>query len=377
MTVLSASVPAVAAPSSAVEQKQEQRTRAVAELEKAKADIARQVTQYVELGRKIQETQGEVAQVQAEIGRIEGEIAQKKAAFQDRAVQLYRSNRTGMLEVLLGADSFQDFWARAHYLVMINERDRTLIQELRLARSESLWLENSLGDKIASLTRMQEDADKQRVAIEARIDSLQKTADELGQDIASLMAESATYAGGDPTTAFNRDTVISDAQFRASDSMTVADIQAFLNRQPGTLKAYRAPDYAGRTKSAAEMIFEAAVAWRVNPKVILVKLQKEQSLLGDSTPSQNAYDWAMGCGKADSRTYYEYQGFGKQIWFGASKLDKNSQPWEPGISMKIDGSTIHPSNASTYSLYKYTPHFKGTMSFWMLHWRYFGDPLAR
>jgi hypothetical protein len=43
--------------------------------------------------------------------------------------------------------------------------------------------------------------------------------------------------------------------------------------------------------------------------------------------------------------------------------------------MKIDGSTINPANSATYSLYKYTPHFRGTRSFWMLYWRYFGDPL--
>ena len=35
-----------------------------------------------------------------------------------------------------------------------------------------------------------------------------------------------------------------------------------------------------------------------------------------------------------------------------------------------------PTNSATYSLYKYTPHFRGTMSFWMLYWRYFGDPLS-
>jgi len=126
----------------------------------------------------------------------------------------------------------------------------------------------------------------------------------------------------------------------------------------------------------AQMIAEAAKGWRINPKVILVKLQKEQSLLADTSPSRNQYNWAMGCGKADSRTFYQYQGFGKQIWFGASKLDKNAGPWHPGISMKIDGSRIHPTNSATYSLYKYTPHFRGTKSFWRLYWRYFGDPLA-
>lgn len=376
----SAALPArslAAPPSTAeLEAKKQQREQALAELEKARTDITALVQKYVELGRKIDKAQAEVAATESEVAVLEMELLQKEGAFQDRAVQLYRSDRAGMLELLLGSASFQDFWSRAHYLVMINQRDVQLMNDLRLARSEKLWLQNSLGDKVASLTKMQEDADVQREQIESRIDSLQKTADELGKDIAELMQPTGLYAGGTPSGAFDRNTVISDAQMRDFDSMTAADIQAFLNRQPGTLKSYRAVNYNGQMKSAAEMIAEAAAAWRINPKVILVKLQKEQSLLADPSPEQKQYNGAMGMGMRDSGTDASYQGFGKQIWWGTSRLHENSKPWKPGISMKIDKSTIYPTNESTYSLYKYTPHFKGTMSFWMLYWRYFGDPLA-
>jgi len=44
--------------------------------------------------------------------------------------------------------------------------------------------------------------------------------------------------------------------------------------------------------------------------------------------------------------------------------------------MTIDGSAVYPTNSATYSLYKYTPHLRGTTSFWLLYWRYFGDPLV-
>lgn len=368
--------PASAAPS-ALEQKKAQRAQALAELQKARSEVASQVAEYVETGRRIEQAQAEIVQVESEITALDAEMASKEQAFQKRAVELYRSDRVGILEVLLGSASFQDFWTRAHYLLMINQRDTQLMQELRLARSESLWLQNSLGDKVASLTRLQDEADGKREAIENRIVALEATAEQLGEDIAELMKPPAELGGSTPSGTFDRNTVISDDQFRDYDSMTVVEIQAFLNRQPGTLKGYRAVNYAGEMKSAAEMIFEAANAHRINPKVILVKLQKEQSLLAKTNPTQEAYDWAMGCGRADNKTYWEYKGFGKQIWWGAQKLDKNSRPWKPGISKKIDKSTIvYPTNASTYSLYMYTPHYKGTFSFWMLYWRYFGDPMA-
>ena len=296
-----------------------------------------------------------------------------------RAIQLYRGGRVGLFEVLFSSESVGQLMDRAYYLVVLGSHDSELITETRLARAESLWLQESLDLRAERLLRMQESVDEQRIAIEKRVAGLEKKAQSIGADVARLVAverQASVASGGEPTGRFQTDTVISEANFRDSESMTVDEIQAFLDQQPGTLKSYRARDHNGRMASTAQMIAEASRAWRVNPKVILVKLQKEQSLLADKSPSRTQYDWAMGAGATDSGKIYKYQGFGKQIWWGAQKLNKNAGPWRPGISMRIDGSRIHPTNSATYSLYKYTPHFRGTMSFWMLYWRYFGDPLS-
>jgi hypothetical protein len=122
------------------------------------------------------------------------------------------------------------------------------------------------------------------------------------------------------------------------------------------------------------MIAEAANAWEVSPRVILTTLQKEQSLISRGSPSQYALDWAMGCGKMDGSTLSQYQGFGNQIWGGARALHRNRTSWHPGISLNIDGAAVYPTNAATFTLYRYTPHFHGNTSFWRLYWHYFGDP---
>ena len=38
-------------------------------------------------------------------------------------------------------------------------------------------------------------------------------------------------------------------------------------------------------------------------------------------------------------------------------------------------SRVTPTNRATWGLYRYTPHFGGNTSFWMIWWRHFGDPL--
>jgi hypothetical protein len=173
---------------------------------------------------------------------------------------------------------------------------------------------------------------------------------------------------------FDPNTLVSNDVYSDSGSMTAADIQTFLAARSGVLGSYSARDHNGVTRSAAEMIAEAAREWGVNPRVILVTLQKEQSLLTDGSPSQRALDWAMGCGKMDGSTLSQYQGFGNQIWGGARALARNRSYWRAGISLSIDGNAVYPSNSATHSLYRYTPHLHGNVLFWRIYWRYFGNP---
>jgi hypothetical protein len=177
-----------------------------------------------------------------------------------------------------------------------------------------------------------------------------------------------------PPVPYEPNTIISDANFLAADSMSAVAVQTFLDNQAGDLRSYSGQDHNGATKTAAQMIADAAVGWGVSPKVIIVTLQKEQSLISRPGADQNALNWAMGCGKMDSRTIQSYSGFGNQIWGGARALARNRSSWHKGLAISIDGSAVYPSNASTHSLYRYTPHFHGNTSFWKLYWRYFGDP---
>jgi hypothetical protein len=303
---------------------------------------------------------------------------QSRASLSARAVELYRGEQLGLIGVLFGAQSLDDFIARSHYLVFMSGRDASLLREVRLRRTENMWLQESLAQREAQLSQLQTAADDKRKRIEADIAAEQATAQAAGQDMARLLRISAStpVSGGAPSGDFNPDMVISETNFRNAASMSAADIQLFLESQPGQLASYRGPDWKGNPKSAAEMISEACTKWGISPKVVLATLQKEQSLLSRTSQSSESMDWAMGCGKADSFTSYQYRGFGKQIWYGTYKLKQNADLWKPGASLKIDGSQVNPANPGTFGQYRYTPHFPGVMSFWLIYWRYFGDPLA-
>ena len=371
-------VPSATSP--AIQSKQAQEAAARADLDAKRLELDTQIAEYMAIGRDLDRTRGEVTELQIQLAAGEVKLVHARSALTSRAVEIYRAPRLGMVEILIGTSSLQNLFARARYLAIISNRDARLMRDYRLTQSENLFLQEGLAEKEANLVRLQDQADAKRKQIEADMSAQQAQANALGAEVARLAAQTAAGAaptGGKPSSTFQRETVISQINFRAANSMSAADIQAFLESQPGSLKSYVGLDHAGVRKTAAEMIADASVNFNVSPKVILATLQKEQSLLSTKNPSQKQYNGAMGAGMPDSKKNdLSMQGFGNQIWWGAQKQNKNALDWRQGAYEPVDGTNVYPTNEGTFAQYRYTPHFSGVMSFWMIYWRYFGDPLA-
>jgi LysM repeat protein len=195
---------------------------------------------------------------------------------------------------------------------------------------------------------------------------------------------------------FNPGQIISDSAFYNSGSMSAADIQRFLNgkvevcradpTRPGCLKDYRlsTPEVtgvAGRCSSlpaknnisAAEIIYDVAIACGISPKVLLVKLQKEQGLVTSTNPSPRAYEFALGmdCPDTPSGCSAASAGFFWQLYKGAGQLNWYSNPagsftWlRPGATISrpyqannagCGSQSFVLENKATAALYYYTPY---------------------
>jgi LysM repeat protein len=195
---------------------------------------------------------------------------------------------------------------------------------------------------------------------------------------------------------FNPGQIISDSAFYAPGTMSAADIQRFLNgkvaicradpTRPGCLKDYRlsTPEVvgvAGRCASlpaktnisAAELIYDVSIACGISPKVLLVKLQKEQGLVTSTNPSPRAYEFALGmdCPDTPSGCSAASAGFFWQLYKGAGQLVWYSNPagsftWlRPGATISRPYQANNPGcgaqsfvleNKATAALYYYTPY---------------------
>jgi peptidoglycan hydrolase CwlO-like protein len=363
-----------------------QASAAETKLAALRAQLTTQLAESDQVQSELDMTRASILDTASKLSALDAEVETDQQVLNDRAVALYKSDDFDYLEVLLGTRSLQDFAERMTLIEFIQSNDSRLLDDVTARRSESLVLQQAQESHQAQLVSLRQEADARKAQIQASVTQQEQLTASLNAQVAALVAQqeaeaaaaAAASAGANsgypaPPVGFDPNTLISDAAYLDAGSMSVDAIQGFLNNQPGSLKSYSGPDHSGNTRTAAQMIAEASVAYGVSPKVILATMQKEQSLLTQRA-TQYALDWAMGCGKTDSVTYQQYKGFGNQVWGGASKLISNRSFWHPGISLSIDGTAVYPTNASTHALYRYTPHFGGATSFWRIYWRYFGDP---
>jgi hypothetical protein len=185
---------------------------------------------------------------------------------------------------------------------------------------------------------------------------------------------------------FDPNLVLQDEDVFDVTAMPYPRLVSFL-KSKGALATIKVPDTDGVEKTPADIIWRVANTYKINPKYLLVLLQKEQSLVEDPNPSQKQLDWATGyavcdsCSK-DDPSIQDFKGFASQLEWAAKQhrekyllqiLGKGQTiaGQAPGKTITIDGMTVTPANNATAMLYSYTPHLHGNLNLWRIWRRWF------
>lgn len=195
----------------------------------------------------------------------------------------------------------------------------------------------------------------------------------------------AKAAQPDPN--FNPSYIISDYDITDYNTMDMAQIQNFLSSHNSGLTNFTCIDKDGVYWKAAQAIYNIAQTNKVNPRFLLVLLQKEQGLIEDPNPKSSALDWATGYGCPDGGGCNDrWRGFWKQVnsaslqfrdyldnpqlyKFKKGETYTFTNPYSTTIKDTVD---VTIANNGTAALYNYTPHvYNGNYNFWKLWRRYF------
>jgi D-alanyl-D-alanine endopeptidase (penicillin-binding protein 7) len=194
-----------------------------------------------------------------------------------------------------------------------------------------------------------------------------------------------TIALAQETTAFNPNYLVSDEEMQNYQAMNQDDIQAFLDDHGGYIAKLRTADVSSTIRQASDIIYRAAQQYKINPKYLLVKLQKEQSLITEDIPTQKQLDWATGYAVCDScsmddPSIQNHKGFGVQVDCAAGIMRwyydfTNQYDWikKANNVYQIDNTSVRPVNNATAFLYTYTPHIQGNQNFWTIWEKWFSQ----
>lgn len=115
-------------------------------------------------------------------------------------------------------------------------------------------------------------------------------------------------------------------------------------------------------QSSSQIIDRVSKQYNVNPKLILVSLQREMMLISgrNKIPEQKVFDRALGFGCTDGGDITKYYGFENQITNGAriyrKWFDLGINELSKPIEVDYKKADVVPINQFTYSLYLYCPH---------------------
>ncbi|HDQ15525.1 MAG TPA: hypothetical protein ENN45_00520 [Bacteroidetes bacterium] len=168
---------------------------------------------------------------------------------------------------------------------------------------------------------------------------------------------------------FNPNMILTDAELTNYTSMDMNAIKNFLTDKGSFLANYVEPNVR---MYVYQIIYEVAQVYRINPKYLLVLLQKEQGLITNSNPSQGRLDWATGYGCPDgSAGNPKYQGLANQIDWGAGGTryvfdHPEKFNYQVGQTYTISDTQVTIANDATRALYVYTPHIQGNKNLFTL-----------
>lgn len=220
--------------------------------------------------------------------------------------------------------------------------------------------------------------------------------------------------------------IISDAVFYDGGSLSGDAVQGFLQQRVSScisgytcLKdyvqatpsiaadSYCAP-YAGSAgERAADIIAKVGAACSINPKALLVLLEKEQSLVTSRSPSSGRYTSATGFSCPDTAPCDPaFSGFFYQVYYAARQFQRyaatpNQWNYQAGRVNNIlynpnsgcGASGVYIQNKATAALYIYTPYQPngaalanmygtgdgcssyGNRNFWRIFTDWFGSPI--
>lgn len=184
------STPALATPSTPeIEAKKQEALEAQTKRDAMADELEVRIEEYNAITEALEETRAQIRETRADLEAASRELDECQERLSERAANIYRDGGTGMLEVLLGTTSFEDFITRLDLLSRINRSDAQIVADVKDAKAQVEALERALETREGEQVALREDAEQRAKAIEADIKKQEAYVASLDAEVKELIAE--------------------------------------------------------------------------------------------------------------------------------------------------------------------------------------------
>ena len=162
-----AAAPAVAAPSSSDKMAQAARVKAQVEALDTRAEYASE--RYNAAREKHDRLVSEQKKAKKRVIKAENRIGDLQSHLNTRANDMYRTGQLGVMEVLLGAKTFEQFAATWDVLKDLNQADASATSEMKVVRAEAKAAHAEVSAKEKSAAKQQKIMLSNKKQIEAQL----------------------------------------------------------------------------------------------------------------------------------------------------------------------------------------------------------------
>ncbi len=165
--------------------RQEQNT-ITADIKEIDADITATQKEVDILANNIDELEDNIDLLQDEIDVLETKLVKQQAVLGDRLIYMFEAGDITYLEVLLGAQDFQDFLTRMDLVNSIVNQDKTLISSVQDDKK-------TLDVKVADLDNQRKSLEESRRSQKEKAAQLKNSKEEKDQYVKQLESDASTY----------------------------------------------------------------------------------------------------------------------------------------------------------------------------------------
>lgn len=185
LVLLAGTAPALASP---INDKRAQAQQVKSQIDALDQKLESATEDYDVAAQHYHDLSAKVADINRTLGRISSKTDAIQTSLGLRADGMYRSGPLGMLDVLLGAASFEDFATTWDFLNDQNKQDSKSVVELKQLREQAVTAQAQLVSAQSDARVVYNDMSARKAAIVAQISARQRLYNSVKSEIASLEA---------------------------------------------------------------------------------------------------------------------------------------------------------------------------------------------